>query len=65
MKNDKKIESETKSKKIDDKKTQFDHELIISALTRLKDLIKREENLIEKKTIFRCREINSRYIRTC
>ncbi len=49
MKNDKKIESETKSKKIDDKKAQFDHELIISALTRLKDLIKREENLIEKK----------------
>jgi hypothetical protein len=49
MKNDKKIESETKSKKIDDKKLQFDHELIISALTRLKDLIKREENLIEKK----------------
>ena len=49
MKNDKKIESETKSKKIDDKKLQFDHELIISALTRLKDLIKKEENLIEKK----------------
>ncbi len=51
MKNDKKIESETKSKKIDDKKAQFDHELIISALTRLKDLIKREENLIEKNNI--------------
>lgn len=49
MENKKKTESKIKDKQIDDKKPQFEHELIISALTRLNDLIAKEEKLIEKK----------------